>query len=413
MDSARSRRLILAATAAALVLRLAFGLIYWTDKPLTHDEREYLALAQSLSDGRGFTYPADHDVGTGQTYGRAPGYPAFLSLLGADGQASRAPPRIQVVQAFLGAVVVWMIGVLASRAWNPRAGAVAAGLAAVYPPLVWISAYVFSESLYMPLAFGCVLLLDAACSRADEERSSRGGGALTVAAGLLAGVAILVRPGMLLFLPLVALWLVRRRRWSLALAFCVAAAVIVTPWTLRNVYTHGRFVLVASEGGVTFWIGNHPLARGEGDLAANPEIKRAEIAFRAAHPGLSGEALEPLYYRDAAAYILDHPGWWVGLLAKKAFYTFVPIGPSYTLHSNKYLLASVVPYLLLAPPALIGLARLLRRRSAAAPLLLLALSVVMTSLIFFPQERFRIPVLDPTVIVCASGVVAAGRRPTP
>jgi hypothetical protein len=29
-------------------------------------------------------------------------------------------------------------------------------------------------------------------------------------------------------------------------------------------------------------------------------------------------------------------------------------------------------------------------------------------LIFFPQERFRIPVMDPTLIVCASGL--AGRR---
>jgi hypothetical protein len=34
----------------------------------------------------------------------------------------------------------------------------------------------------------------------------------------------------------------------------------------------------------------------------------------------------------------------------------------------------------------------------------------MTSLIFFPQERFRIPVLDPTVIVCASGILAGARR---
>ncbi|MEX1129192.1 MAG: hypothetical protein WD227_13725 [Vicinamibacterales bacterium] len=410
MDSARSRRLILAAAVAGLILRLAFGLLYWTGKPLTHDEREYLALAQSLSDGRGLTYPEGHETGTGQSFGRAPGYPAFLALLGADAHVTSAPPGIQVAQAMLGAIVVWMIGLLASRAWNPRAGALAAAMAAAYPPLVWISAYVFSESLYMLLAFGCVLLLDGARTRADEEHATRGGGALAVAAGLVAGLAILVRPGMLLFLPLAALWFGHRRQWSLALAFCVAAAVVVAPWTLRNARTHGRFVLVASEGGVTFWTGNHPLARGEGDLAANPELKRAEIAFRATRPGLSAEALEPLYYRDAIGYIVEHPGWWITLLAKKAFYTFVPIGPSYTLHSTRYLLASVIPYALLAPLAFLGLGRLVRRRSAATPLLLLALSVVMTSLIFFPQERFRIPVLDPTVIVCASGILAGVRR---
>ena len=45
------------------------------------------------------------------------------------------------------------------------------------------------------------------------------------------------------------------------------------------------------------------------------------------------------------------------------------------------------------------------KRIISFPLLLLALSVVLTSLIFFPQERFRIPVLDPTIIVCASGLL--------
>lgn len=411
MDRVRSRQLILAAAVLGLILRLAFSLLYWTGKPLTHDEREYLALAHSLAEGRGLTYPEGHDVGTGQQFGRAPGYPAFLSFLRPDVHAVSAPSRIKAVQALLGATVVWMIGILALRAWGPGAGAVAAFIAAAYPPLVWISAYVFSESLYMPIAFGSVLLLAAACDRSRSAQSTRSGGALVIAAGLLAGAAVLVRPGMLFFLPLVAIWFVRRRQWSLALAYCVAAVVIVAPWTLRNARTYGRLVLVASEGGVTFWTGNHPLARGEGDLAANPDIKRAEIAFRSAHPGLTPEELEPVYYRDAVSYILQHPGWWLGLIARKAFFTVVPFGPSYTLHSTRYLLASVIPYLLLAPIAVVGLGRLLRLKTAT-PLLLLALSVVMTSLIFFPQERFRIPVLDPTVIVCASGVLASwGRRP--
>ena len=406
----RTQRLIVAAAAAGLVLRLVFGLLYWTDKPLTHDEHEYLALAQSLRDGRGLHYPPDHESGTAQQFGRAPGYPAFLAAIGAGTGASSAPVRVKIVQAILGAIVVWMIGIIATRAAGDRAGPIAAGIAAVYPPLVWIPAYVFSESLFMPLALGSVMLLDAARQRADAERSPRGGGALTLAAGLVAGAAILVRPGMVFFLPIAALWFVGRRRWSLAVALCVSAMAVVVPWTLRNAKEYGRFVLVATEGGVTFWTGNHPLARGEGDLAANPSIKQAEIAFRQSHPGLTAAELEPLYYRDALAHISRDPGWWVTLVVKKGFYTFVPVGPSYALHSTRYWLASVIPYLLLAPLAVIGVFRLLRRGGGATPLLLLALSVVITNLVFFPQERFRIPVIDPTLIVCASAVMAGGVR---
>jgi hypothetical protein len=258
----------------------------------------------------------------------------------------------------------------------------------------------------MLLALASIMLLHGARVKAEAERSPRGGGALTVAAGLVTGAAILVRPGTLLFLPLVAVWFIRRRRWSLAVAFCVTSLVVVAPWTLRNARVYGRFVLVASSGGVNFWTGNHPLAIGEGDLASNPDIKRAEIEFRRSHPALTAEQLEPLYYRDAFAHIRTNPGWWIGLLARKAFFTFVPAGPSYTLHSRRYLLASVIPYALLAPLAIVGLFRFLRRGGAATPLLLLALSVVITSLIFFPLERFRIPVIDPTVIICASAVLA-------
>jgi hypothetical protein len=214
---------------------------------------------------------------------------------------------------------------------------------------------------------------------------------------------------MLFFLPLAALWSLRSRRPSLALAFALSALVVVAPWTLRNAKEYGRFVLVASEGGVTFWTGNHPLAIGEGDLAANPAIKAAEIEFRRSHPGLNATELERLYYRDALARIADDPGWWLGLLARKAFYSLVPIGPSYALHSTRYQLASVVPYAILAPLAIIGLFRLVRA-GTATPLVLLALSVFVTNLIFFPQERFRIPVIDPTVIVCASTVIAGLMR---
>ena len=41
--------------------------------------------------------------------------------------------------------------------------------------------------------------------------------------------------------------------------------------------------------------------------------------------------------------------------------------------------------------------------------IVLAASAALTCLIFFPQERFRIPVIDPMLIVCASGLAAAHR----
>jgi len=399
MDASRSRRLILAAAGVAILVRLAFGLLYWTNKPLTHDEREYLSLAASLAAGRGFTYTEPRELGTSPQFGRAPGYPAFVALFRPDAAAAASPASIKAVQSLLGAVAVVLIAAIARRAAGDRAAAIAAWLAALYPPLAWISGYVLSEALYLPLILACVLWLDRA------NTSTR-----AALAGMLVGAAVLVRPGTLVFVPFAALWLVRRGSVIRGAAFALAVALVVLPWTVRNLRTHGTLVLVASEGGVTFWTGNHPLARGEGDLAANPDLKRAEIAFRQGHSGLSPEALEPLYYQDALRQIRAQPGPWAILLLKKAFYTFVPIGPSYTLHSARYLLATVAPYAMLVPLAIAGLIVIARRGQPPHYLYLLAASVVLTSLIFFPQERFRIPVIDPLAVVCAAAALGAAAR---
>jgi uncharacterized membrane protein len=89
-------------------------------------------------------------------------------------------------------------------------------------------------------------------------------------------------------------------------------------------------------------------------------------------------------------------------MARKAFYAIVPIGPSYRLHSALYFGASVVSYLAVLPFALMGVARLARAGRLPVPLLLLAASSFLVCLVFFPQERFRIPVVDPTLLVTAA-----------
>jgi hypothetical protein len=220
---------------------------------------------------------------------------------------------------------------------------------------------------------------------------------------------------MLFFVPFAALWMIWRRHTAAAVTFVLVAALCVLPWTIRNHRVHGRWIAVASEGGVTFWTGNHPLAVGDGDLAANPDIKRAELAFRAAHPGLTPEQLEPFYYRDALAWIRREPWSWLALMMRKAFYAIVPLGPSYAIHSARYFVASVASYLLVLSAAAAGARRWRIMRRVGAPagnpaaLWLMAAATVAAELVFFPQERFRIPIIDPALIVTAALVFAGSR----
>lgn len=397
-------RSLFAAAALGVVLRLAFSLGYWTGQPLTRDEREYLSLARSLASGNGFVY--DRDVATGgvDPFGRAPGYPAFLAMAGGGGAPTESVPTpVKVAQSLAGGLGVVLVGLLANRLAGATAGRMAALAAACYPPLVWIAGYAYSEALAWPIGLAAVAIFDRAARGSGD--TARNGAML--AAGAAAGVAVLIRPALLLFLAMAAIWLLTRRSWQRAAVFVVAAALVIGPWTIRNYRHYQRLVLVASEGGVTFWTGNHPLAIGDGDFAANPQLRRESLALRARHPELSEEQMEPVYYQEAFAWIAAHPLQWLALEGRKIFYLVVPVGPSYRLHSLRYYAASVLSYALVLPAALVGFWRIGARRGRTPGLWLLAASAVLACLIFFPQERFRIPVIDPVLIVCASGVFLA------
>jgi 4-amino-4-deoxy-L-arabinose transferase-like glycosyltransferase len=396
------------ALAAGLALRLAFGLAYWVDQPLTLDEQEYLLLANNVARGRGFSYesPASGVV-EGRHVGRAPLYPLLLAGVGlawpgsaivADRLPDAVPAEVKVTQALLGCAIVWLVAWWARRIAGPRAGVVAALVAACYPPLVVIGAYALSESLYAALALLAALLLDRAFAAA-RPRAEVG---LGLAGGAAIGLAALTRPAILPFLGFAVLWLLVRRRGWVAVAVIAGATLVVTPWTARNFAVHGRFVLVASEGGVTFWTGNNRLARGEGDLAANLEMKRAALEIERAAGAATPEALESVFYRAAVDDIRADPVRFAGLLARKTFYTVVPVGPSYALHSARYVAASVVPYLAVLPWAVWGAWRTRRARPRPVALWLLAATAWLVCIIFFPQERFRVPVIDPVLIAYAA-----------
>ncbi len=201
---ARPQTLVISAAAVALLARLAFGLGYWIDKPLTLDEQEYLMLAGNLATGEGFTYGPEPEPTSAdgplppQRFSRAPGYPFFVSLVTdlSDGLPSSVPTELKLAQAVIGTVGVLLIGLIARQVAGGAAGLTALWIAAVYPPLVWIAGYAMTEALYSVLALGSVVLAGMATDEMDSTRRSRSLW-LGLAAGIVGGAATLVRPATL------------------------------------------------------------------------------------------------------------------------------------------------------------------------------------------------------------------------
>lgn len=160
-----------------------------------------------------------------------PGYPAFLSLF-VEGIPDRAlVRRATLAQAGLGVISTLLAFLIALRllplAWATTVGV----LVAVQPHLAVISTHLMTEPLFTCLMLAAVLaILEAARPEAGARRA--------IAAGLLLGLASLVRPQLQL-LPILAIALVLmigklRPYVSKTLIATACFAAVLGPWALRN-----------------------------------------------------------------------------------------------------------------------------------------------------------------------------------
>src|SRR5947208_1271971 len=142
----RHRWLLALVLAVALGLRLWFGLA--EAGPLRYDSIDYLRHGASIAAGHGYP-PSIIAARGGPSALRAPGYPYLLgaefALTADTADAARA------LNAVLGPLAVLLVYLVAARIWPRRLALTAAALAAVFPPLVGLSASVLSEPMFIAL----------------------------------------------------------------------------------------------------------------------------------------------------------------------------------------------------------------------------------------------------------------------
>ncbi len=214
------------------------------------DGIEYNALGLQLTRGHGYALTPGHP-----TSFRAPGYPFSLAaiyyIFGEQFVVT------YLVSCLIGALTCLFTYFLARELLTERWARMAGVLLALYLPHIYFATVFDSENLFgLCLAAGLWSL--AQCVRTRSV-------AWATVGGLLLGYAALTRPFSLLLLPIVLGILIStvprniRRRAALAAAFAISFICVVLPWTLRNYAVHGSWVLVATNGGSTFYGGNNDI----------------------------------------------------------------------------------------------------------------------------------------------------------
>ena len=212
------------------------------------DDVQFEILTRNLVEGHGYAlHPGKYSSF------RAPGFPFALAILYRT--VGDHPTAAYTFFCLLGALTCVLTYQLARELLTETGARLTGVLNAIYLPHAYFATYYLSENLYIPLiAFGlwcCV-------------RFAKGGSiGWIVLAGAVLGYATLTRPGTILMLPLIpAAYLVydlrsRAFRPVAYAAYCVAFVAVLFPWMWRNHEVHGHWVLVATNGGSTFWGANN------------------------------------------------------------------------------------------------------------------------------------------------------------
>lgn len=216
----------------ALVLRFAFLALY-PEPGRAGDSWEYLHRTRLLVSGRADLW-TDTRWHAWQTWIRPPGYYLFLAwVLGPFGGT---PRTVAAVQAGLSGLTAGFVYLLARPLFGRRAALAAGLLAAFYPEAVTTASRVLTEPLYMALLVPALALL--------ARVSKRPRSAPAAAAGVLFGLASLVRSAPLFYVPGAALLLCLahpwRRAWRPAAVMVAATVVTVLPWIVRNSKIYGH-----------------------------------------------------------------------------------------------------------------------------------------------------------------------------
>jgi hypothetical protein len=274
--------LILAAIAGLLlVVRLCPLLrrpgVAWA---MGNDSIAYIRLARGLATGCGFAPRFGESCGPAELF-RTPGYPVFLAAM----------PSLRtalVVQDVLGAAVCFLIGLFAWCRRGLLAGALAESLLGFDIPSIVNSNAVLSDTLFTFVVTVAILLqLVAICNGTLEGRT----GAAILGAGLLLGIAALVRPiGQVLIIetpiPFILLHRVSlQKRVVLMLLALSLPSVVLIGWSYRNYERRGIWTFCSVPAiGIYAYQGAWVLAHETG---RSFEEVQAELIRTAPHLGNS------------------------------------------------------------------------------------------------------------------------------
>jgi tetratricopeptide (TPR) repeat protein len=208
------------------------------------------------------------------------------------------------------------------------------------------------------------------------------------------------------------------------LLFLLGGILIISPVTIRNWAVGKDFVLISSQGGINFFIGNNYESDGKTATAApgslpydgykdNIWITSVKLAERSVGRKLKPSEISDFWFKQGFDFVQTHPLRYLGLLGKKLYYFW----NSYEIESNKNIYffsrwSSLLrlllwdhllrfPFGIICPLAILGIILTAKYWKKYFLLYAFVFSYMLSVILFFVTSRFRLPVV-PFLIIFAS-----------
>jgi len=422
--TARQHLWLLVVLLVALAVRGAYFWGQYRNSPLFDfpqmDGRVHHEWAASIASGEGMEP---------RPYLRAPLYYYLLAWL-----YMLTGPQVAVARiagCLLGALNCYLMARLAAALAGFRTGLLAGLIAALYWPLVYFD--------FELLTVGLEVCLNTALLWALLAAGRRGSTLWFAAAGVVWGLSAITRPNVLAVAPVIWLWAwwtsrqpSAARRLLAPLAATIGLVIPIAPVALRNYFVGGEPVLLASTGGINFYIGNNPESTGY--LAIVPEARPEwrdwlvdikQIPEQELGRSLTDREISSYWFGRAMKWIGSAPGAWIGHMVTKLRLFWSPLEipnnqPIWQIARQAGWIAWLfwIGFPVVAALAIPGLA-LLRGRWRAWTIPVAFAAVYMATVVaFFCPARYRAPVIPVLIILAAFAVCSVAeyirqRRWTP
>jgi len=317
---------------------------------------------------------------------------AVYSLFGRDFTV------VRIIQAAGGASTVLLTYFLGRRVFRPSIGMVGAVLLVLY------GAVTFYETQMLMMWMGALLNMGALLLLVRILPDARWYG--YIAPGFLLGLSALARANILLFYPVVAVWILfvqgANGRWSKAAAFTGAVVVAILPVTIHNFAVSRDFVPVTSNAGINFFIGNSERATGIFDPPPGTDFI-TDATTRSYVERLMGRDMSPsevsgYWFDKAFTFIRANPGAELKLLARKTIMFFnafeIPQIESYDLTRGKFQIFKLFPvnFFFIGGLGLLGMLFSFRCWRRYFLLYGFVFAYAFSIIIFFVTARYRVQI---------------------